>query len=201
MKYIKHFEAKKENDPFVQAAKRGNNNKIKEFIKNGVDINTRNYDDKKTALMEACLNRFLLVAKTLLEAGADPNLQDRYDRTALMMSSTNKITDLLLEHGADVNIQNINYETAIVEYLDFGMGSEQLISLIEKFSKYGLDLDIKNNRNHNFYEKLIIEKPGNRQGYNYDELINYMNTHYPQYRESAIIQKYEFDRDINKYNL
>jgi ankyrin repeat protein len=197
MKYIKQFESKVLNDLLINAAKKGSNAKIKELIKNGVDINSKN-EDGKTALMLACLNRYIVAVTTLLEAGADTNLRDRNNRTALMMSSTSKIYDLLLEYGVDVNLQNNYGETAIAEFLDYGVSSNQLISSIEKFSKCGLNLDIKDNKNYNFYEKLVIEAS---LRHSYDELINYMNINYPQYRNSPIIQQYEFDKDVNKYNL
>ena len=195
MKYIKLFETKR-NDPFVQAARRGNSKQIKDMLKNGVDVNIREVDiPRNTALMEACLHRFLMIEITLLEAGADPNIQNDHNRTALMMTSTPKMVDKLLEYGADVNLQSIDGDTAIMEYLEYGLSAEQMILNIEKFRKYGLNLDLKNKNGWNFYEKLRYL--GNKsEMLKYGEIQNYMDSEFPQYKE-----EWEFQDDVKKYNL
>lgn len=191
MKYIRKYEKIiKLGNPFVQTAERGNNNKIKEMLKNGEDPNQiGNYG--KTALMAACLNSFLLIVKTLLENGADPNLMNKDKRTALMMSSTPKIIDLLLKYGANVNSQNNIGETVLMEQAGY-INQETIIELIEKFSNYGLDLDLVDEKGKNFYERLLFDNRPER----FYNIIQYMDINYPKYRE-----KYQFDLDIKQFNL
>lgn len=202
--YIK--EARNLRHPFLQAAVRGNNNKVKEFIKSGVDINMKDFEGK-TALMNAALNSFLMVVITLLNAGADPNLQDNNGRTALMMASTNKIFDKLFDAGADVNITNNDGDSIVMDrishfinqFVDSKIGAASS-KLFKKLIDNGLDFSIRNKSGQNFYEKLINMRDNQNTGSywkeRYDEMINYMNEHYPQYKE-----EWEMKQNVNKYNL
>lgn len=196
--------SKSTDDPFIQSAKRGSNEKIKQFIKSGkIDINMRSKSDNRTALMFASLNNFLMVVDTLLKAGADPNICDSYNRTPLMAASTTKIIDKLLEYNSDVNIQNFSAgDTAIMEYLDYHVSSDNMISYLIKFLDKGLNLDIKNNRGLNFYEK-IRTKIENERAYknqllieNYTAIVEYMDNKFPQYKDA-----WDLEHDMNKYNL
>lgn len=199
LKYNEYItEAKKSTeDPFIQAAKRGSNEKIKQFIKSGdVDINMKSKSDKRTALMWASINCFLLVIDTLLKAGADPNITDFENRTPLMAASTTKIIDKLLEYNADVNIQNyVNGDTAIMEYLDYRTTGDLMISLLDKFLEKGLNLDIKNKHKENFYQKLKRKMMGNNDK-EFQKIENYMNEKFPQYKD-----EWDLEHDIVKYNL
>jgi ankyrin repeat protein len=55
------------------------------------------------------------IIKLLLKYGIDPNMKDKYGRTALMITpiqNTNLIFDVLVEYGADINaVQVYKYET------------------------------------------------------------------------------------------
>lgn len=55
------------------------------------------------------------IVKLLLKYGVDPNMKDKYGRTALMITpikNVNLVFDILVEYGADINaIQEYNYET------------------------------------------------------------------------------------------
>ena len=199
MKYIKTFEGKKSNeDPFIQAAKRGSNSVVLKYIKNKQNINIKSKIDGKTALMNAAINNFLIVVDTLIKAGADVNLQDPGGRTALMMASTNKIIDLLLKSGADVNILNNDNQTIIFEFLGFYSSSETLIMLLEKFLTKGLNLDQKDFLNRNFYEYLKYHQT--KSAYYllqyYLGIEQYMNEKFPKYKE-----EWDFNQDVEKYNL
>lgn len=62
-------------------------------------------DNGTTALMIACQERKHSLVKLLLQAGANPNLQDRIGRTALMFAAENgdlPIIKALLDAGADI---------------------------------------------------------------------------------------------------
>ena len=194
-------EAKKSTEhPFIQAAKNGNLSTIKTYIKDGkVDINMKNEKEKRTALMYASMEKFLLVVDVLLQAGVNPNLGDFDNRTALMMSATMKNVDLLLRYNADVNIQAYKGDTALMEYLNYSWNGKQMISMLEKFSDKGLDLDIKNSRGENFYEKLKNKQDDSRNVYDTEKYLmieEYMNDKFPQYKEER-----DFKRNVQKFNL
>jgi len=194
-------EAKKSTEhPFIQAAKNGNLSTIKTYIKDGkVDINMKNEKEKRTALMYASMEKFLLVVDVLLQAGVNPNLGDFDNRTALMMSATMKNVDLLLRYNADVNIQAYKGDTALMEYLNYSWNGKQMISMLEKFSDKGLDLDIKNSRGENFYEKLKNKQDDSRNVYDTEKYLmieEYMNDKFPQYKE-----EWDFKRNVQKFNL
>jgi ankyrin repeat protein len=211
MKYIKTYEAQisssrwgqKKEVPFIQfiqSAKRGSNSAVIKFIKEGVDVNIIGNDGlKRTALMWATINNFLLVVDTLIKAGANVNLQDSYGETALMFKTTQKILDKLLNAGANVNIQNNDGNTAIMLFLSYYINSsDKLINYLKKFLLRGLNLDIKNNRGFNFYENIKF-KQENGHFAQQDDLIKieqYINEKFPQYKE-----EWELKNAMNKYNL
>ena len=107
LKYIEYITEKAQTyHPFILAAKKGNASKVKEFIKSGVDINIKSAMEERTALMYASLDNFLIVVNALIGAGADVNLTDYENRTALMMASTSSIFDKIERQK---NISSINF--------------------------------------------------------------------------------------------
>jgi len=205
MKYIKTFEAKKSTEePLIQAAKRGSVTKVKELLKSGVDINIRSKNDRRTALMNATLNSYLAVVMLLVESPkVDVNLVDMDGRTALMMSSTKKISNILLDAGTDVNIRNYKGETCVMESLNYigQYKGEDFIEMIERHLVKGLDLNIRNVYDMNFYDKLKEITTVSKQDWlqSIDTLLRieiYMDEKFPQYKE-----EWDFKNDIKKYNL
>jgi ankyrin repeat protein len=143
--------------------------------------------------MYAALHSCLITVNILVDSGANLNLQDNDGRTALMMASTNKIIDKLLSAGADVNLQNCYEETVAMENLRYFTNS---VSLLEKYLKYGLDLDIKDTGGRNYYELLknkLIFTPNNNL---YIDLIKYMDENFPKYKDD-----WELKQNIQKFNL
>lgn len=203
LKYDEFITEKRSEFPFIQASKRGKRELVEAYIKDGVNIDQKD-NNGRTALMWAVLNSKLSIVDILLKNGADPHLRENFSRSILAMAATLKIVDKLLDAGVDVNIQNsYNGNTAIMEYLDYDWTADQIIILIDKFVKHGLDLDIKNFVNdHNFYEKLqqhikradalkideSIEK--------YNKIKEYMDEKFPQYKE-----EWDFKHNVKKYNL
>ena len=201
MKYLKTYESKSTEHPFIQAAKRGSNSVIVKYIKNKQDLNIKSDIDNRTALMNAALNCFLMIVNELIQAGADVNLQDKDGRTALMMASTNKIVDALLSAGANINALNKYGQTLIFENLGYYSNSDNLIMYLEKFLAKGLDLDIKDIYDRNFYDYLkykFIKDNFNidRKREYYTKIEQYMNIKFPKYKE-----EWEFKQDIQKFNL
>ena len=67
---------------FHQAVIENNVPKVKELLKNGVDVNLRG-DEGRTAFMYACWYSQAAVGDVLLAAGANPNLSDNHEWTAM----------------------------------------------------------------------------------------------------------------------
>lgn len=203
LKYNEFITERKSEFPFIQAAKRGKRELIEAYLNDGIDINQVD-NNKRTALMWAALNSKLSIVDLLLKNGANPNLTDKQNRSALMMASTMKIVDKLLDAGINVNIQNnYNGNNAIMEYLNYDWTADQIILLIDKFSKHNLNLDLKNfTNNQNFYEKLLQDlKISNAMHIEesvvkYNKIKEYMDKNFPQYKE-----KWELKHNVEKYNL
>lgn len=203
LKYNEFITERKSEFPFIQAAKSGKRELVEAYLNDGADINQVD-NNKRTALMWAALNSKLSIVDLLLKNGANPNLTDKQNRTALMMASTMKIVDKLLDAGINVNIQNnYNGNTAIMEYLNYDWTADQIILLVDKFSKHNLNLDLKNFTNdQNFYEKLLQDlKISNAMHIEesvikYNKIKDYMDKNFPQYKE-----KWELKHNVEKYNL
>jgi ankyrin repeat protein len=81
--------------------------KVKRFIKNGIDINS---EDKKgrTPLFLACYNDNIDLVSSLLTNGAKVNANDNFGLTPLHVAAKNgyaNIVELLIEKGANVNAE------------------------------------------------------------------------------------------------
>jgi len=181
---------KSKEQPILKSAKNGSNTTVKRCIKNGDDINVTNKYGK-TPLILAVSGNYLMVVKTLIDAGADVNYKDDDGRSALCKASTNKIIDMLLNAGADVNSKDKDGLTPIMELIYTRRGnSEFLIDTIKKHIEHGLDLDITTDNDLNVYDQI-------RKWTDDNSLIQqYMDENYPQYKE-----EYDLKQNVSKYNL
>ncbi len=76
--------------------------------------------DGKTALMRASERGYTKIAKALIDAGADLNIQDEDKNTALIWASWQghiQLAKALIDAGADVNIQGEDKYTALARAL------------------------------------------------------------------------------------
>jgi ankyrin repeat protein len=92
-------------EAFRQAAHDGDTEKVKAFLKQGVQCNVTDQDGH-TALMFAAFNGHSEIVLSLLEAGAAIDQRDYLDRTALLYGSTGPFPEtvkILLDNGADPN--------------------------------------------------------------------------------------------------
>lgn len=194
---VKKIVKKIDKNELIAAAKRGSANKVKELLKKGeYDINEQDKEGK-TALMYASLNRFISVVDILVDAKADTNIKDNFSRTALMMATTMKVIDKLLEGGADINIQSNLGQTAIIQYLSYNQSI--YFTVLEKFLKLGLNLDLKDNNGDNLYDhvKKSIKVLGGLERVNFfKDVEKYLDENFPQYKE-----EWELKQNIEKYNL
>lgn len=101
----------------VNAAKEGNLEKVKELLKRGADIDSK--DNKQTIpLIRAAEKGQLEVVKELLKMGADINAQDVYGYTALMTAISygylEVARELLNDRGVDVDAQDNDGYTPLI---------------------------------------------------------------------------------------
>ena len=101
----------------IRATRNGDLDKVKLLVKNGININYQPYNTDGSALMRAVAgNQHPEIAKFLIKAGADLNLQDEVGDTALMYASNagnTEMVKLLLKEGADPNILNHGKNNAL----------------------------------------------------------------------------------------
>lgn len=115
-------------------------NRIKELIKNGVNINVQDQYGN-TALIVASANGRVNVVKELLKLGANPNIENKDKTTPLSFSLENNylnIADLLLKSGANPNIQDYAKETPLKTAI-----LSKNNKLIESLIKAGADPNIQ----------------------------------------------------------
>jgi len=92
-------------EEFINTAREGNIEKIKESIANGVDVNLQN-NEGITALRWASENGHLEVVKYLVANEADINICSIDDETSLKMSSLYghlEVVKYLVKNGANVS--------------------------------------------------------------------------------------------------
>ncbi len=120
------------NEKLVEAAKKGDLNKVQELLSRGLDANAKD-SYGAIALIEASRNGHIEIVKLLLDKGADVNAKDDYDGTALMAAAIwgyTNIVKLLIEKGADVNAKNKDGNTALKMAKE--RDHEEVIKLLEK---------------------------------------------------------------------
>jgi len=91
--------------PIEAAAQVGNVDTLKALLAHGAnpDNSEEQYLRMRPALMHAVMNGYMDVAEALLEAKADPDVTDGYDRRPLDMAAlagNKRLCDLLLRYGA-----------------------------------------------------------------------------------------------------
>lgn len=103
-----------QNQQLMQAVYAKDLEKIKTLLEEGADPNTRD-GLGFTTLMIACEHNHLEISKLLLDAKANPNLENVGD-TALMIAASSGNLDLvklLIRKGARVNNKNVMGMTAL----------------------------------------------------------------------------------------
>lgn len=91
---------------------------LKEALCDGALVNAGNPNDLYcwTPLHKGAYKGSLAAVQLLIDAGADIEARDTWNKTALHLAAEmggHKMTLLLLEHGAEVNVRNKNNQTAL----------------------------------------------------------------------------------------
>ena len=120
---------------------------VKYLISQGADVNYLPKLDRFSTMTQSCQSRIILksdreqkdkaynVLKILLEAGANPNLQDVGDSTVLHEVSRKGLIDfvkLLLDYGADPCIRNVSKQTCFDSAANF----PEILELFEPYKQY-----------------------------------------------------------------
>jgi len=152
----------KKEDKFIALAANGELNKVRNYLKKGIDINARN-KAKWTALAYACKYNHNEVIKLLVDSGANVNQTVNVGSTPLQIALNNdntEIAEYLISHNADIDIKDIMGMTALAWSAKQG-DLKNVIFLI----KHGADinsinvnsrtvLDIAINKNVKIYLKI-----------------------------------------------
>ena len=116
---------------------------IMEKLREEIDINTVD-SGGRTLLMEAIIRKNHELAKLLIENGADVNIQDNNDWSALHFAAQEYdliSTELLVQNGANVNSQN-DYGNSIISTAVFNSRGQG--EVIELLINEGADVNLKN---------------------------------------------------------
>jgi ankyrin repeat protein len=134
---------------FVLAAGQGDTEQLKEFINKGINLDVMD-DSGNTALFLASYWGKIEVVKTLIEAGADLNMQSFGDKETPLMAAVNMkqvdVIKTLLENGADINIKDVNGTNALMWAI-----SDTDINIVNLLLSYNPDLDAVDNYGNNAY--------------------------------------------------
>ena len=144
-----------EKGDFFEAAKTGDTQTIMSFIKRGIDVNMQFFTQHScgyTALIAAIIYKNNDAVRILLDAGANPNIQDEDNRTALIHASEvfsylaafdRDIIKAMLEAGADPNIKDSWGRTALMGFAqnDYRCDQDVITMLLEA----GADPELQDN--------------------------------------------------------
>ncbi len=122
---------------FLKAVKEVNYRDIKVAIEKGVNVNTRDYDDKTTALIMATKKKEASLVQYLLKSGAKPNLYGQDGKTPMVIAANNGdrvIVALLIKFKADVDIADDNGTTPLIAAV-----LARKDRIVELLLKYGAD--------------------------------------------------------------
>ncbi|NTX51038.1 ankyrin repeat domain-containing protein [Myxococcus sp. CA039A] len=121
---------------------------VKLLIARGSDVNHQWKDEARSTVLTDLLNQetneepSAEVLKTLLRAGANPNITNGRGETPLMLSVDYKeqpeLFELLLEHGAQVNAVDSNGRSVLMQAVRYGN-----VPVAERLISKGVDVNVR----------------------------------------------------------
>lgn len=121
------------------------------FIKAGVNVNKFN-NDGFTPLMLASINNLKIFVFLLINAGADLNIQDKNEKTALIYSviynnsNDYSIVKMLIQFGANINIYGLDGYTVLIWATNCKNGE-----LVKILINAGVDVNYRDFYGYNAY--------------------------------------------------
>jgi ankyrin repeat protein len=135
---------------FVAAAKNGDVEAVKAFIRKGADVNSKDPKGGLPVFLLAADEGHLDVVREFISAGVDVNkLRDVQDSTALFSASWRGRVDVVKEFisaGADVNARNSSQGTPVMYAAKFNGAMTGRPEVIQELLKAGAEIDAKNRR-------------------------------------------------------
>ena len=123
------------------ASSGGDDTLVRELLTAGADPDKYKDSNGFTALIVAVNRGNDSIVSILIQHGANPNIQNKYENTALhnaALNGNNEVITTLIKAGADLNIQNDEGKTALYRAAENG-NNEVITTLIEA----GADLNIQ----------------------------------------------------------
>lgn len=140
-----------------RAVESGQEQKVKELLTKDIDVNEQ-AEAGWTALMLATAQGYPKIASMLLDAGANPDVENLQGITPLIYSSFYKnieICKLLLEYGANPDLQDIYGKTALMVATSAGS-----IDIVNTLLKAKANTNIKNMKNMTALDIAYNSKQG-----------------------------------------
>lgn len=122
---------------FFESIRQGQLNEVKRQVASDPDLLTARDPRGFPSLALASYGGQVAITQFLLEAGADVNVRDAADNTALIGVSFKgypEIASLLLAHGANTEAQNVSGATALIYAVTFGQ-----IEIVRLLLAHGAD--------------------------------------------------------------
>ncbi len=143
----------------LAAASRGDVKKVEEVFESGAFISAKNKATGMNALMYACKNGHIEVARFLIEKGAKLDATDKNGRTALMYAASSgkvNITKLLIETKSDIVSAEDSEKNSTLMYAVDSKNIEMVRFIISK----GANINRGNNYDNTPLNKSIyLKKP------------------------------------------
>ena len=131
---------------FFELCKSGTAWQVKNAIRTGAKINTKDEQNRTALMVAARWNRDSEVASVLLGAGADVNAREMFDFTALMYAAghnTIKVVNTLLQAGAEVNAKEKNGMTVLMYAVKWSCRSIPTFEIVNVLLDAGAEVNAR----------------------------------------------------------
>ena len=146
------------NSALMYAAGNGHLDFVTTLVQAGANVNRQGIEFGHTALHWATIARHTLIVRSLLEAGADPDLTTLGGYTPLQIAASNgdaDIVNILIDHDANVHLFNNDGESAFTEAAR--KGHEAIVELL---LDNGVDVNVLSPNGGRDYSPLMCASAG-----------------------------------------